>query len=89
MLSCQIYNSLTAMKRRVRERKSYREFPFAEREWMEIHRRWPWSFAPNQISVRLFDKIATGSPVIVAHCDGSVRNTDIVHKAASCEGAVN
>ena len=34
-------------------------------------------------------KIATGSPVIVAHCDGSVRNTDIVHKAAFCEGAVN
>ena len=28
-------------------------------------------------------KAATGSPVIVAHCDGSVRNTDIVHKAAS------
>ena len=38
---------------------------------------------------KVFDKIATGSPVIVAHCDGSVRNTDIVHKAASCEGAVN
>ncbi len=30
-------------------------------------------------------KIATGSPVIVAHCDGSVRNTDIVHKAASAK----
>ena len=28
-----------------------------------------------------FGKAATGSPVIVAHCDGSVRNTDIVHKA--------
>ena len=28
-------------------------------------------------------KAATGSPVIVAHCDGSVRYTDIVHKAAS------
>ena len=30
-------------------------------------------------------KIATGSPVIVAHCYGSVRNTDIVHKAASAK----
>ena len=30
-----------------------------------------------------FNKAATGSPVIVEHCDGSVRNTDIVHKAAS------
>ena len=71
------------MKRRVREGKSYRESLFAERGWTEVHRRWPWSFAPNQVSVRLLGKIATGSPVIVAHCDGSVRNTDIVHKAAS------
>ena len=42
---------------------------------------------PN--SCKVFGKIATGSPVIVTHCDGSVRNTDIVHKAAPCEGAVN
>jgi len=31
----------------------------------------------------LLGKIATGSPVNVTHCDGSVRYTDIVHKAAS------
>ena len=30
-----------------------------------------------------FNKAATGSPVIVTHCDGSVRYTDIVHKATS------
>ncbi len=36
----------------------------------------PDVFAENSIG-----KAATGSPVIVAHCDGSVRNTDIVHKA--------
>ena len=34
-------------------------------------------------------KAATGSPVIVAHCDGSVRNTDIVHEAVVREEAVN
>ena len=33
----------------------------------------------------LLDKAATGSPVIVAHCDGSVRYTDIVHKAYSAK----
>ena len=36
-----------------------------------------------------FDKAATGSPVIVARCDSSVRYTDIVHKAVPCEGTVN
>ena len=37
----------------------------------------------------IFGKAATGSPVIVAHCDSSVRYTDIVHKAAFREEAVN
>ena len=38
---------------------------------------------------KAFGKAATGSPVIVAHCDGSVRNTDIVHEAVVREEAVN
>ena len=78
-----IVEYLPAMKRRVSERKSYRESLFAEKGRTELHRRWPWSFAPTQENK--LGKIATGSPVIVAHCDGSVRNTDIVHKAASAK----
>ena len=41
--------------------------------------------ASHRITRKSCNKIATGSPVIVAHCDGSVRNTDIVHKAASAK----
>ena len=54
---------------------------------MEVRGRWPWSFAPNRWMIGndfvedSFGKAATGSPVIVAHCDGSVRDTDIVHEA--------
>ena len=36
----------------------------------------------------LHGKAATGSPVIVAHCDGSVRDTDIVHEAVFREETV-
>ena len=46
-----------------------------------------WNFTEDGLGAshrtKNLGKIATGSPVIVAHCDGSVRNTDIVHKAAS------
>ena len=43
----------------------------------------------NKFRRNFFNKAATGSPVIVTHCDGSVRYTDIVHKAAFREEAVN
>ena len=50
-------------------------------------RRDGWNFTEDGLGAshrtRSPGKIATGSPVIVAHCDGSVRYTDIVHKAAS------
>ena len=41
------------------------------------------------LNIQLFGKAVTGSPVIVAHCGGSVRYTDIVHKAVLCEESVN
>ena len=71
------------MKRRVSERKSYRESCLLRGDG--------WNFtedglgASHRITRKSCNKIATGSPVIVAHCDGSVRNTDIVHKAASAK----
>ena len=79
---------LPAVKRRVHKRKSYRESCI-------LLRGDGWSIvedglgASHRTKGNIFGKAATGSPVIVAHCDSSVRYTDIVHKAAFREEAVN